>query len=82
MTLEHAVLCAERLRQAVFDLNLRNGRAPTGRVTISVGAATVATNEATSQELVEAADAALYTAKRSGRNRVSAMTTQLTLAAG
>lgn len=82
VSLEQAVAIAERVRQAVFDLNLPNRQAPAGRVTISVGAATVSTHAATSRELVEAADAALYTAKRSGRNRVSAITTQLVLAAG
>jgi diguanylate cyclase (GGDEF)-like protein len=81
-SLDQAVAIAERVRQAVFDLNVPNGRAPTGRLTISVGAATVATYQASARDLIEAADAALYTAKRSGRNRVSAVTTQLALAAG
>jgi diguanylate cyclase (GGDEF)-like protein len=82
VSLEQAVAIAERVRQAVFDLNLPHRQAPAGRVTISVGAATVSTHAATSQKLLEAADAALYTAKRSGRNQVSAITTRLTLAAG
>jgi diguanylate cyclase (GGDEF)-like protein len=82
VSLERAVAIAERVRQAVFDLNLPNRQAPVGRVTISVGAATVSTHAATSRELVEAADAALYTAKRSGRNRVSAITAEMVLAAG
>ena len=82
VSLEQAVAIAERVRQAVLDLNLPNRQAPAGRFTISVGAATVSTHAATSRQLIEAADAALYTAKRSGRNRVSAITNRLALAAG
>jgi PleD family two-component response regulator len=40
-------------------------------VTASLGAATLPTNAATEDELVKAADEALYESKRSGRDRVA-----------
>ncbi|CAA7617683.1 diguanylate cyclase [Magnetospirillum sp. SS-4] len=63
---------AERLREAVFELNLPHSASQTAdRVTLSVGIASVVPVEGmTPQELIEAADAALYRAKHRGRNRV------------
>ncbi|MGV2287989.1 sensor domain-containing diguanylate cyclase [Trinickia sp. YCB016] len=65
-----ALTIAERARQAVVLLGLG---APTqlGCVTVSAGCATHEHGTLTSpDELVSAADAALYAAKRAGRNRV------------
>jgi two-component system cell cycle response regulator len=42
------------------------------KVTASVGAATMPESAATAQELIASADAALYEAKRAGKNRVVA----------
>ena len=63
---------AESLRQAVFDLQLPNAGAASGRVTISVGAACeMPRPERDRAALLKAADEAVYAAKRSGRNRVA-----------
>jgi two-component system, cell cycle response regulator len=46
---------------------------PGGRMTVSIGIASFPADAATADELLEAADAALYVAKRQGRNRVCAV---------
>ncbi len=63
---------AERVRQAVQALQIRHHAASTGDVvTVSLGVASCrVTAGRTTAELIEAADAALYQAKREGRNRV------------
>jgi diguanylate cyclase (GGDEF)-like protein/PAS domain S-box-containing protein len=61
---------SERLRQALAAGELA---LPSGRVlqfTVSIGLATLATDEASVETLIERADQALYMAKREGRNRV------------
>ncbi len=66
-----ALRVGERLRRDVENLLMANVGAPWGFVSISVGAATVLHAEHSSpQKLTEAADTALYEAKRQGRNRV------------
>ena len=73
MDLGMALQLAETLRSAVEDLEIRLGASgETARVTLSLGvAARVPTLEDRPSALIEAADRALYAAKRSGRNRVS-----------
>jgi GGDEF domain-containing protein len=74
---EAAIKVAERLRRAVEDLRIPHVTAPLGYVTVSAGAAVVVPNADDSpQRLIEAADAVLYAAKRCGRNRVVAQTTE------
>jgi len=65
--LEHTVELAERLREGVATNPVANGLV----VTMSVGVGASAKNETFDYDAVfAAADAALYTAKRSGRDRV------------
>jgi len=66
-----AALLAERMREAVERLRVPSvdGGAPL-QVTASFGVASVPESAADREELVAAADAALYRAKRGGKNRV------------
>ncbi len=67
-----ALLAAERIRSAVEDLAAPNpGNPPYGRVTISIGVATISKGELAQDDdgWVARADAALYLAKTRGRNR-------------
>jgi diguanylate cyclase (GGDEF)-like protein len=64
---------AEEARQSIEDLLITHAEAPCGYVTISIGVESVVPKAGqTAADLVEAADRALYTAKRRGRNRVDA----------
>ena len=66
-----AVALAEQMRAAVIELTIAHGAASLPHVTISIGAtACVPDGRGSSAELVAAADAALYDAKRGGRNAV------------
>jgi diguanylate cyclase (GGDEF)-like protein len=68
---EGAALLAERMREAVERLQVpRVGGPGFLRVTASFGVAAVPDSAGDKDELVAAADAALYRAKRGGRNRV------------
>jgi diguanylate cyclase (GGDEF)-like protein len=66
-----AVEVAERIRSRIDAERVRgvDGGSPL-RVTASVGAASMPASAKTAQDLIAAADAALYEAKRSGKNRV------------
>jgi diguanylate cyclase (GGDEF)-like protein len=68
---EGAALLAERMREAVERLRVpRVGGKGSLRVTASFGVASVPESALGAEELVAAADAALYRAKRGGKNRV------------
>ena len=67
-SIDQAAACAERLRGAVAALRLPID--PDERVTISVGLAEWSEGEST-REYLTRIDAALYRAKREGRNRVT-----------
>jgi diguanylate cyclase (GGDEF)-like protein len=67
-----AACIAETVKSAIATLNLPHPASPSAPIlTISVGVATATSDWLnTPEELVAAADAALYAAKRGGRNRV------------
>ncbi|MBB5059206.1 diguanylate cyclase (GGDEF)-like protein [Granulicella aggregans] len=68
-----ALMVGERMRAAVEAMGLKHERNPHRVVTISVGChSTVPQRFGRSEALVEGADAALYMAKKDGRNRVEA----------
>ena len=67
---ENAMIAAERVRESVSSLNLVTpGGLELPPLTISIGVSELTASESMEQ-LIEAADRALYTAKESGRNRV------------
>jgi diguanylate cyclase (GGDEF)-like protein len=72
-----AVRLAERMREAVHtDLRLPD-HPSTGAVTISLGAVALSRATPTLDLLIQAADQALYDAKRSGRDRVHTLPVSL-----
>jgi len=68
LTMDQAFDHAERLRDACADSEVVT-REGVVKVTVSAGIATAFPHTATVAELMEAADAALYRAKREGRDR-------------
>ncbi len=66
-----AILVGERIRARVEQLAITHSMSTTKVITVSVGVASISPSEAQPQDdLMEAADAALYAAKRRGRNTV------------
>jgi len=68
---ELATRRAEELRTAVAEMGMRNQAQLPGTLTLSVGVATFPTDGSTLNELLRAADSALFRAKGEGRDRVS-----------
>ena len=65
-----ALTIGEQVRGGVEKLRVVHVAAPLHHVSVSIGGASIASAIARPQDLVEAADSALYAAKRGGRNRV------------
>jgi len=66
-----ALESAERLRMAVLAQGIRHSGSASQVVTVSIGCATMIPREGAGvDDIVAAADAALYAAKKGGRNRV------------
>ena len=71
-SLSGALTIAEKMRAAVYDLGIAHSGSMLHRLTISAGVACKIPARGTEPEtLVQAADATLYQAKRTGRNRVA-----------
>ena len=66
---EAAVAVAERIRRSVEDYLFEGGDAAPLRLTISAGVASSPQHGRTHEELLDAADKAMYRAKSLGRNR-------------
>jgi diguanylate cyclase (GGDEF)-like protein len=65
---------AERIRSKVHELTVLHEGKSVGSVTVSAGVAALPSHAQSSKALLEAADAALYRAKREGRDRVALAT--------
>lgn len=61
---------AEQLRRSVKQLKLQHRGQPLGALSISLGVATTPTHGVTAENLLKAADTALYEAKQTGRDKV------------
>lgn len=67
---EDAITKAELLRQSVEDITVRYGDKNLPRITISLGVSHYPVHGTMPQDLLQAADEALYEAKAKGRNQV------------
>jgi diguanylate cyclase (GGDEF)-like protein len=68
-TLESAFARAEELRIEVHRLVAQHRKQPLGPISVSIGLATLPEHGVTPEDLIAAADRALYQAKRAGRDR-------------
>jgi diguanylate cyclase (GGDEF)-like protein len=69
-----AQVVASRMQEAVRLLHIRNETQTETFVTVSIGIAVFESSHADATEIVEAADQALYRAKKRGRNRIESIT--------
>jgi diguanylate cyclase (GGDEF)-like protein/PAS domain S-box-containing protein len=65
---------AERVRDKMHELNVLYRGLPVGAITISGGVAALPEHGTSPKQLLQAADAALYHAKRQGRDRIAGAT--------
>jgi diguanylate cyclase (GGDEF)-like protein len=78
-SIEGAARRAEQMREAVRRLRIPFGDRVIGPITVSIGAAAFPDHAQDGHALLHAADAALYQAKRDGRDRVSVATLHSTV---
>jgi diguanylate cyclase (GGDEF)-like protein len=79
-TLDGAIIVAERVRAAIEKLAITFTDSSYGCVTVSIGAASIMPSpKVDSWQLISSADAALYSAKESGRNRVNSIQAEAVL---
>jgi two-component system cell cycle response regulator len=71
--LEQGLIAAERFRAAVDGATVHGAKGGSRKLTLSAGVGCFPVHANSISELMELTDAALYTAKRTGRNRVSAV---------
>ena len=70
-SLSEAGVIAERMRQRVAEKEYPFGKSqPLGAVTVSIGISTFAKPIDTAEQIIAAADRALYNAKKRGKNRI------------
>jgi diguanylate cyclase (GGDEF)-like protein len=68
-----AIEVAEKIRERVSAATIAGaGHQPLGKMTVSIGVAVCSDDATTAEGLLEAADVALYRAKKSGRDTVVA----------
>ena len=72
LSLHAAQQRAERIRQDLQYFTMRHGTRNLGSITLSVGVSSFPAHGITAEDLIAAADQALYQAKTTGRNRVIA----------
>jgi diguanylate cyclase (GGDEF)-like protein len=65
---EGAQRCVENIRERIKHLSLHNRGQTLGTVTISAGIAAYPSDADSSEDLIHAADQALYRAKKAGRD--------------
>lgn len=70
---------AERIRQTVKNLDIQHQRQKLGCISLSLGVAMYPEHGLTGTAVIEAADAALYIAKKTGRDRVVMAQSQVSL---
>jgi len=68
---EGTLKCVESIREAIKHLSLHNRGQTLGTITVSAGIACYPIHGDNAEELIHAADEALYQAKKAGRDRIS-----------
>jgi diguanylate cyclase (GGDEF)-like protein/PAS domain S-box-containing protein len=71
-SMRNALKRAEAIRDGIKGLRLEHEQRPLGEITVSVGLALFPDHGRTLEDLFQAADAALYEAKKNGRDRIVA----------